>query len=127
MFFLYHGSMLPAEYRLKKEEEIKTLFKKGRGVFDRFVGVKMKKNGLPNSRFVVVVGVKVHKRAIRRNRIRRQIRSVLFEHLSHITSGFDVGVIALPSITTATFEEVQISTLSALKRARLLSATPPKL
>ena len=127
MFFLYDGRMLPTEYRLKKEEEIKTLFKKGRSVFDRLVGVKVRKNSLKNSRFVVIVGVKVHKRAIRRNRIRRQIRSILLEHLSHVPTGFDIGIIALPAITTATFDEIQTSTLSALKRARMLLPTPPKL
>lgn len=111
--------MLPKEHRLKKETEIKKLFQKGKGVFDVFVGVKFRKNGEEVSRFVVVVGTKAHKRAYKRNRIRRRIRAVLKEHLLDIAPGFDVAVIAKPNALTASYEELERSVLNALRRAKL--------
>ena len=54
MFFLYDGRMLPTEYRLKKEEEIKTLFKKGAVFLIAWGG---QSPPTPRNRFVVIVGV----------------------------------------------------------------------
>ena len=111
--------MLPREHRLKKEMEIKKLFQRGKGVFHGFVGVKVRKNSFEESRFVVVVGTKVHKRAYKRNRIRRRIRAILNMHLAHVTPGFDVAVIAKPNALSATYADLERSVLSALRKARL--------
>jgi len=116
--------MLPRENRLKKETEIKALFKKGKGVFDRIVGAKVKKNNLEISRFVVMVGTKVHKRAYKRNKIRRRIRTVLYDHMSHIAPGYDIAIIATPKALNASFEDLQNSTLHALKKAKMLNEIP---
>jgi ribonuclease P protein component len=116
--------MLPRENRLKKESDIKHLFKKGRGVFDRLVGAKTLKNGLELSRFVVVVGTKVHKRAYKRNRIRRRIRTALYDHMSHIAPGYDVAIIATPRALGESYENLAKSTLHALKKAKLLNEVP---
>ncbi len=116
--------MLPRENRLKKETDIKKLFKKGKGVFDRYVGAKTMKNGLEVSRFVVMVGVKVHKRAYKRNRIRRRIRATLYDHMSHIAKGFDIAIIAIPSSLNANQEGLKESTLYALKKAGMLKEVP---
>ncbi len=111
--------MLPRENRLKKEMDIKALFKKGKGLFDSVVGAKYKKNNLEVTRFVVVVGTKVHKRAYRRNRIRRRIRAALRKHLSQILPGHDVAIIARPEATTATYKEIELSVLNVLEKAKV--------
>ncbi|HJN84776.1 MAG TPA: ribonuclease P protein component [Patescibacteria group bacterium] len=116
--------MLPRDNRLKLESDIKKLFKKGKGVFDSHVGAKTMKNKLAISRFVVVVGTKVHKRAYKRNKIRRRIRSVLYDHMSHIATGFDIAIIAKPQALNASFDELQNSTLYALKKAKVLEDVP---
>lgn len=116
--------MLPRENRLKKETDIKRLFKKGKGVFDSVVGAKTMANGLDFSRFVVVVGTKVHKRAYKRNKIRRRIRSAIYNHMSHIAHGYDIAIIATPRALGASFEEIQASTLGSLKKAKVLNEVP---
>jgi len=116
--------MLPYDYRLKKEMDIKKLFSKGKGVFDVKVGAKVRKNGLQQTRFVIVVGVKVHKRAFRRNRIRRRVRAILEAHLSHIATDYDIAIIARPEALKASYEELQTSVLSALKKAGVLNDVP---
>ena len=124
MSFLYYRVMLPYDYRLKKETDIKKLFSKGKGVFDTKVGTKIRKNGLGQTRFVIVVGVKVHKRAFRRNRIRRRVRAILEEHLSHIAPDYDVAIIARPEALTASYKELEVSVLSALKKVGVLDDVP---
>ena len=74
--------MLPVEHRLRQEKDIKTLLAKGKGVFDDVVGLKMRSNGGLPSRFAVVVGTKVSKRAVVRNLLRRRIRAVVEDHIS---------------------------------------------
>lgn len=119
--------MLAKDYRLKKEADIKRLFSKGKGVFDQAVGAKVRPNNLEQPRFVVVVGTKVHKRAYRRNRIRRRIRAVVAKHLSHIHGGHDIAIIAKPEALSARYAELESSVLSALKKAGVMDAKPPRL
>lgn len=112
--------MLPRQNRLKKETDIRHLFQKGKGVFDTVVGGKVRRNDLEHTRFAVVVGLKVHKRAYRRNRIRRRIRAVLQNQLPNIKQGYDVAVIARPEAANADFEAISTSVTSALKRMGIL-------
>lgn len=82
--------MLPKDHRLRLDKDIKTLFAKGKSVFGLLVMIKIRPNRLLISRFAVVVGTKISKRAVVRNRIRRQIRSVVENHLTEFTPGFDI-------------------------------------
>ena len=61
----------------------------------------------------------MHKRAYKRNRIRRRVRSVLKEHIAQIAPGFDIAIIAKPDALTASFDELTRSVVSALRRAKL--------
>ncbi len=82
--------MLPQIHRLRLDNDIKTLFARGKSVFGFLVGVKMAQNNLPISRFAVVIGTKISKRAVVRNRLRRQIRGIILKHLPEFKPGFDV-------------------------------------
>ena len=113
--------MLPREHRLKSERDIKLLFSKGKGVHHKLVGVKTRKNDQPSSRFVFVVSTKVHKRAWRRNRLRRRLREIVRTHLSHIEPGFDIALMAKKDALEAPFEQLEASALAALKKAKVLS------
>ena len=64
--------MFKQENRLRHEKDIKAVLKKGTSVFDAVCGVKFAPNGGEPSRYAVVVGTKVHKSAVKRNRVRRQ-------------------------------------------------------
>jgi len=109
--------MLNTKERIKKEGEIKTLFKKGRSFFGDIIGVKIMKNSFENTRFVVMVGKKVHKRAVRRNKIRRRIRASLSSHSSSILPGFDIAIIARPSSVDSDYKDIDKSLVVVLKKA----------
>lgn len=112
--------MLSRAHRLHLDKDIKTLFAKGKGVFGVCCGVKFRKNGLETSRFAVVVGTKVSKRAVIRNRLRRQIREVIRLRLGEMKPGFDVMVLVRKEAIGKTYAELEKHTLSSLKKAGVL-------
>ena len=124
--------MLPKEYRLKKKTDIDIVFAHGRGVHGNLVGIKVwhivpdqfPKRGYEKDqlRIAVVVGKKVEKRAVYRNRIKRQIREVLRLLLqkNKIRHGSMVVVFAKPGIIGSTYEEISADVIDTLSRAKIL-------
>jgi len=114
------GFMLPQEYRLRHEKDVKTLFAKGKSVFGTLVGMKIRPNKLLVSRFAVVVGVKTAKSAVDRNRIKRRVRAIVHAHIAQMKGGWDVGLLPRKEALTAKHQELESQILNSLKKARLL-------
>lgn len=112
--------MLSAQYRLRKSMEIARVLKSKLGAFDSACGVKMAKNGLEVSRFAVVVGTKVSKKAVDRNRIRRQYRDILQKSIKEIKPGFDVLLLTAKPAIGLDYAEKEKKLRSTLYRAKLL-------
>lgn len=96
------------------------MLKSKAGAFDSACGVKVAKNGLPVSRFAVVVGIKVSKRAVERNRVRRQYREILRKMIEEIHPGFDVLLLTAKPSLALPYAEKERKLRSALYRAKLL-------
>lgn len=109
--------MLAKPYRLRQEKDIKALFARGKSVFDMALGVRFRKNNLPVSRFAVAVGVKISKKAVVRNLVRRRLRAVLEKHLADFRPGFDVIVLVKEGVTKQTFAELEKTLLSLLNKS----------
>jgi len=112
--------MLPKPNRLRLEKDIKTLFTKGKGVFNTLCGIKLKRNGLQVSRFTVIVGTKVSKKAVERNRIRRKIRALLEKKIEEIKPGYDVAMIVRTKAKNSSKEELEKEINKLLKKSPLL-------
>lgn len=112
--------MLPQENRLRLERDINTLFAHGKSVFGTGLGMKFHSNRRPQSRFAVVVGTKVSKKAVERNRLKRQIRAIIYERLSDIAPGYDVVFFAKKGALGKSFHELSEHVMRALKTAKLL-------
>ena len=95
------------ENQLKKDKEFDNVFKNGRSSFSRILGIKAVANGLEISRFGVLVSNKISKKAVERNKIKRQIREVIRSRVSGIKPGFDVVIITLPPILGSSYEEIE--------------------
>lgn len=78
------------------------------------------KNGLENSRFAFVVGVKVAKAAVKRNRLKRKMREVVRLQLDNIAPGYDVVVMARPGSRDMEFEEIHDDLMAKFKKLRLV-------
>lgn len=113
--------MLPNTHRLRHEEDIKRLFAKGRSAFDAHVGIKVMANGRADTRFTVVVGTKVSKLAVERNRMKRRIRGVVESLLGQLQPGFDVAFLPKKSLLTLSSVEVRQSIERLLRKSGVLS------
>ncbi len=107
--------MLPRQNRLAAANDIRLVFHKGRAFYSPFWIIRFfgRRSALV-SRATVVVSNKVHKRANKRNRIKRIAREVLRLGLSHISRG-DWMLIARPSITKLSAIDLSLETKRSLK------------
>jgi len=112
--------MLPQENRLRKKIEVEKVFKTGRSVFDSVCGFKVLRNGLEVSRFAIMVGTKISKSAVVRNRIRRQIREIVRLNLPRIEKGLDFSFIVRPEAKNAKYEDFEKAIVGGLRKARLI-------
>ncbi len=112
--------MLDKAHRLRNDKDIAKVLKSKAGAFDNACGVKVVKNGLELSRFAVVVGTKVSKKAVDRNRIRRHYQEIIRLSLSQIKPGFDVLLLTAKPALTLDYHEKEAKLRSTLHRAKLL-------
>ena len=112
--------MLPKNYRLRLKNDFDRLFKEGKFAGQAFFTLGFAKNKLNNSRFAVVVGKKVSKKAVTRNAIKRKTVEAIRLNLERIRSGFDLVFIAKPEIKGKKYKEIEEVIGGLLKRARLV-------
>ena len=84
--------MLPKQYRLRADKDIKKVFKKGRRIMTPLLRFQVLETGAEHTRFAIVVSTKVGKRATTRNLIKRRVREILRSEIKNIPQGFDVVV-----------------------------------
>lgn len=112
--------MLPKENRLQKTRDFDVVFKKGRFFGTKFLSLKYMENGLTATRVGFVVSTKVSKSAVKRNRLKRQMREIFRLNLDKIKPGVDISVIAKPGATELEYGEIERDILFALKKTGLI-------
>ncbi len=75
------------------------------------------KNDLEHSRFGFVVSTKISKKAVERNKIRRQLQEIIRLNLEKIKQSVDVVVIAKHGIKGRQYQEIEKDLLRALSKA----------
>ena len=113
--------MLPRENRLQKSRDFDFVYKKGRFFNTKFFGLKYVKNGLLQSRIGFVVSTKVHKKATKRNLLKRRMREVVRLNLDNIRPGFDVVITSRTGAWELEYREIERDMLFMLKRIELIS------
>jgi ribonuclease P protein component len=97
--------MLSSKNRLKKRSDINNVFKNGKAFAGRFVFIRIINNQLKDSRFAFVVSKKVSRKAVIRNKVKRQLREIIKK--TKFQNGFDFMIIARPIICSRKFLEIQ--------------------
>lgn len=111
---------LPRINRLKKKKTFDEVFKEGRGFKEEFLFLKLKKNNLKMTRFGFIVGRRISKKAVIRNKIKRKLRELVRLKLKEIKKGFDVILIAIPGIEAKNFWEIEKTLAKLFKKAKLI-------
>jgi len=119
LFTLYLPHKFKQKNRLKKKLEVQRAVKTGKSVFDPVCGIKFLKNNLDESRFAVVVGLKVHKGAVRRNRVKRQYREIVRLHLDSVKPGFDIVLLTSAKALELTYSQKEERLLAVFRKAGL--------
>jgi ribonuclease P protein component len=112
--------MLPAKNRLKTEKDISRLVKSGRSCYARLIGLRLKPNGLAESRFGFAVGTKISKKSTVRNLLKRRLREIIRSRLGQVAAGFDVLVVTKPGSDKLTYRELEAEIAGLLPRAGLM-------
>lgn len=113
--------MLKYQFRFHGHGSLGYLYRNGKSVRVRRVALRFIANTKrPHGRVAVVVGKKVSKSAVVRNRIRRRVFEVVRTHYDHIKPQVDMAITVF-SIEYATMpaEELQTELLLLLKDAGL--------
>jgi len=124
--------MLSSKNRLRKKSDINEVFKNGKTVAGRFIFIRIAKNGLKDNRFAFVVSLKVSKKAVIRNKVKRQLREIVKQSLdkssrqAKLRQGFDFMIIVKPLIINKNFQEIKqdLNEIFNFKIDKIISKEP---
>jgi ribonuclease P protein component len=111
--------MLKKENRISLNKDFDRVFKTGQSFYGKVLGFKAAKNMLPDSRFGILISAKISKKAVIRNRFKRQLREIIHEELPKLKTGYDVVLIVLPLILDKNFEELKKFLIFGLEKLNL--------
>lgn len=96
--------MLQPKNRLSSNKDINNVLKFGKVVFTPYFNIKVLTTSHKYPRFAIAVSLKISKKAVIRNKIKRRIRSILRNNLANINKKYDMVIIAKPPITTINYD-----------------------
>ncbi len=111
--------MLLRGNRVKKQKDFDDIFKRGRTRQDGFLVVRAKPNQQKLSRFGFIISSRAAKKAVVRNRLKRQLSEIIRSNLKKITTGFDVVLMVKPGLLKVDYSEIEKSLLNLLEELEL--------
>lgn len=112
--------MLPKKNRLRKEKDFERVFKQGKGFKESFLALKIIENERVESRIGFVVPKKHFKKAVLRNKLKRQLREQIRKRVLGIKGGYDVVILAREGLEKIGFQEMDKVVEKLLSKANLL-------
>ncbi|MGL4499807.1 MAG: ribonuclease P protein component [Planktothrix sp.] len=126
--------MLPKINRLRHPKDFKAVYSKGlhrktphltlralRGQPHRIKGNSTESSSVQPTRMGISISQKVSKRAVVRNRIKRQIRAVWHQFLPLISPGWDVVIVVKPTADQCNYSEILQELEKLLVEAEVLN------
>ena len=119
--------MLPKENRLLTREDFKAVFRghlrARKGPFQ----LVCEKNTMSTDRFGFVVSLSVSKKAVRRNKLRRQLHEIIQEMHSRKISGYDCVIRAYAGADELPYDDIKQYIVEMVKKVAMLHNTEHKL
>ena len=115
--------MLSKANRLTRKNDFQKIHGKGRFISDSFLAIKVLSNSLKVARIGFLVGLKVSKKSVVRNKIKRRLRDIfrLLIKGEKLKGGFDVIVLVRPEIVEKKYEEIEKMIKRVLGKAKILN------
>ncbi len=113
--------MLKKNNRLTKKKDFERLFQQGQAkYYGNVLGVRIIANQLSYNRFGIIVSKKMCRLAVNRNRLRRQISTLIRQDLDKLQTGFDVVVLIIAKKTDNNFLLIRNELTEAWKRLKII-------
>ncbi|MEN9231616.1 MAG: ribonuclease P protein component [Thermostichus sp. DG02_5_bins_236] len=115
--------MLPAHHRLRQRRAFQVIYQAGQrrsssGLTLLFHPMPLELAGIP-SQVGLVISKKVSKSAVRRNRLRRQLREILRSLCPNLKPGYRLLLIPKASVLSCSWEQLQAEVQRLLRKADL--------
>lgn len=111
--------MLKKENRINRNKDFDRIFKTGQSFYGRILGIKAVKNESELNRFGIIISTKVSKKAVIRNRFKRQLREIIKKEMINLKKGYDLVIIVFPLILDKNYQELEDLVKNGLKRLKL--------
>ena len=105
--------------RLSRGDEFDSVYSKGTVISGPLLLVRVKRNEVGTTRWGFAVGKRLSKKAVVRNRLRRQLREAIRQ--LPVDEGWDIVVQARPKAMAATFAALREDLAQRLRRAGALA------
>ena len=106
-------------YKLTKKSDFEKVAKLGQPFFSQELGFKLAKNSLKYNRYGVVVNLKVDKRAVARNKIRRRIREIIKLNNPNLKQDYDIMILTRESVKKLSYAEINKKLFYFFRKANL--------
>ena len=113
--------MLSKKYRLLKKKDFENVFKKGKFINNKFLYFKIIQNNQKNSRFGISISKKITKKAVDRNKIKRQIRNIIKQKIPFIKKNIDLVIISKKEINEKSFTQIEENINQILVKAKIMT------
>ncbi len=118
---------LPKKNRLSDKSGIEKVFKKGKRLDSELFSIKFlpalspmgrahSGAGNNSSQFAIVVGLKISKKAVLRNKIRRMISEIIRLNISKLKPGYKIVLMAKPAVLNKEAEDLEKFLMKELGR-----------
>lgn len=112
--------MLKKENRIGLNKEFDRAFKAGQSFYGKALGMKCVPNNGASNRFGILINTKVSKKAVIRNRVRRELREIIKKRLELLKPGNDFVIIVFPLILDKNIQEIEAELDYSLKKLKAL-------
>ena len=112
--------MLKQEYRLRKQKDFALVLKSTNTSGTKNILMKALSNNSDFSRFGFIISKKVDKRAVIRNRIKRQLSEIIRLQCDRIKPGFDVIILVKKPILEIDYKQMEKEIIYCLNKLKLL-------
>jgi ribonuclease P protein component len=111
--------MLKRNQRISKKNDFRDIFKFGKNFSNNQLILKVLPNGLEFCRFAVVISLKISKKAVERNRMRRRIMEIIRANEGNIKKGFDLVFVGKPELKKSDFKQMERGLADLIKKSGL--------
>jgi len=114
--------MLSCENRLVEKDDFEKVYRLGTVFCWNDIFIKAYRNEKKETRIGFSIGIKFSKKAVERNRIKRQLRGIVRKNIENLKKGFDVVIMVKKKEKSQfTSSELKEDLLGAFEKGNLLT------